>query len=259
MRGAPLALLLAACRPVMAPVVPAPERDPSEAWEDLLARVVTPGGVDYDLLEAERGALDAYVAWIARPRARRERDAPRHAFALNAFNALGLFAVLQDGRPASVVDRDGWLWWEGSGFFYERAFLLEGQPTSLHEVEHEWLRGKVMDYRDHAALHVPARSSPPLRPELYVQGGLGPQLDDQMARWVADDVLGVRVEGDVAVFSAVFAEHAWDFEFLTAGDDLCTTAARFAVGEKKAALERLARAGCPTRFMDVDTSLDDAG
>ncbi len=250
---------LAGCRPVLAPRVPTPSADPTEAWGALLGEVVTEDGlVDYDALEANRGPLDAYVAWLARPRRHRDRDAPRHALALNAYNALVLYAVLEDGRPASVRDVDGWLPVSGSGFFYERAFLIEGQPTSLHELEHEWLRGKVMDYRDHAALNCASRSCPPLRGELYQQGGLPRQLDEQMERWVADDVRGVRIEGDEAVFSPIFSWFGWDFSLFTAGDDLCTTAASYATGEKKAALRRLAREGCPHRFFAYDWSLNDA-
>lgn len=256
-----LALLLAAsaCRPVLAPTVPTPASDPTAEWSAALSEVVTAEGlVDYDRLEERRDALDAYVAWVAKPRNRKDRDVPRHAFAINAYNALVLFAVLHDDRPSSVLDVEGWLPRAGSGFFYERAFLVEGYPTSLFELEHEWLRGRMMDSRDHAALNCASRSCPPLRASAYSQMGIEAELDQQMAAWVMDEARGVRIEGDEAVFNPIFDWYAWDFSFFNAGEDLCTVAARHATGPKRDALKALARQGCPHRFFVYDWSLNDA-
>lgn len=251
-------LLAGACRPMLAPSVPPPDRDPSRAYDRLLGRVVTEDGlVDYDRLEAERAALDDFVAWIARPR-RVPRSNMQHAFWLNAYNALVLYAVLEDERPDSVLDVDGWMPSPGSGFFCERAFLVQGRPVSLWEIEHERLRGRVMDYRDHAAMNCASRSCPPLRDEMYDLRSLGTQLKDQMTRWVDDDARGVRIEDGQAVFSPIFDWFAWDFGFLTAGDDLCTTAARFATGPKARRLEALAEEGCPHTFFAYDWTLNDA-
>lgn len=253
-----LLLGLAACRPVLAPRQAPPDEDPSAAYDALLGRVVTEAGwVDYDRLEADRGALDAYVAWIAKPRPNLPRDNPRHAFMINAYNALVLYAVLEDGRPASVLDVQGWLPTPGSGFFYERAFLVDGVPTSLWEIEHEFLRGKVMDHRDHAALNCASASCPPLRAGLY-GGGLNATLDAAMTRWIDDEVRGVRIEPGRAVFSPIFDWFAWDFSFFTSGDDLCTMAARHASPAKAKALRELADKGCPHSFFDYDWSLNDA-
>jgi hypothetical protein len=247
------------CRGVVAPVVDAPAVDPGEAWEATLREVVTADGlVDYDALEARRGSLDAYVAWIARDRARVDRENTQHAFWLNAYNALVLYGVLHDDRPASVLDVDGWLPFEGSGFFYERAFIVQREPVSLWEIEHERLRGRVMDFRDHAALNCASRSCPPLRGELYRVQGLEEQLRDQMGRWIDDDARGVRIEDGQAVFNPIFDAFAWDFSFLSAGEDLCTLTSRFAASEKAAQLVRLAEAGCPHRFFEYDWSLNDA-
>ncbi len=257
--GLSLGLMLCfGCRPVLEPVVPEPSGDPSDEWEALLGRVVVDGMVDYDALEADRGPLDDYVAWLASPKRRAHRSNPLHAFWLNAYNALVLYSVLEDGRPESVLDVNGWIPRPGSGFFYERAFRVQDYSVSLWEIEHERLRGRVMDFRDHGALNCASRSCPPLRPELYTTKNLEQQLKDQMGVWVDDPVRGVRVEGGVAHFSAIFEWFAHDFDFLTAGDDLCTTAARFASGPRARKLRALAHRGCPHTFDPYDWSLNDA-
>jgi hypothetical protein len=257
----PVALLVAllgcGCRPLLRPSVDAPKGDPSEAWEQVLGAVVTHDGyVDYDLLSSRRGPLDSFVAWLGRDRSHVDRENTQHAFWLNAYNALVLFAVLEDGQPVSVMDVPGWIPVAGSGFFYERAFMVQQQPTSLWEIEHERVRGRVMDLRDHAALNCATRSCPPLRRELYRTPELDEQLKDQMRAWLADDERGVRIEADEAVFSPIFDMYAWDFAFLSAGDDLCTLGARYLPGPKGDQLKALAERGCPHRFAAFDASLN---
>jgi hypothetical protein len=217
--------------------------------------------VDYPTLRADRAALDVFVAQLALGSAPRDRENAQHAFWLNAYNALVLWTVLEDGLDetgASVMDVDGWLPIRGSGFFFERAYVIQGMPTSLWEIEHERLRGRVMDYRDHAALNCAGRSCPPLRPELYSQKDIQDQLDDQMGRWLADQVRGARFDGETVVFSPIFSWYAHDFEFLSAGDDLCTLAARHSVGGRRERFKSAANAGCPHSFFEYDWSLNDA-
>lgn len=254
-----LLLVVAGCRTLVGPDRAPPDADPSDAWDALLQRAVTPDGfVDYDVIAADPEPLDAFVAWLGKPRPKRDREAPRHAWYLNAYNALVIWAVLHDGRPASVRDVRGWLPAPGAGFFVERAFLLDGHPTSLHEIEHEWLRGRVMDARDHAALNCASRSCPPLRAGLYTPDGLGEQLDAQMARWLADPERGLRVEGDTLVLSPIFDWFAWDFAHFTAEPDLCLALAGYADPPLDAALRAHAATGCRRRFFDYDWALNDA-
>lgn len=247
------------CRSVLEPKVDVPQKNPSGAWNRLLGEVVTDEGlVDYDHLEANREVLDAYVAWLAKPRERMRRHLPRHAFWINAYNALVMYAVLEDGRPHSVMDVDGWWPKPGSGFFLERAFRVDGHPVSLWEIEHERLRHKTLDFRDHAALNCASKSCPPLRDSLYGEAQIEGQLADQMARWVNDPERGVTVEGGVASFSPIFDWFAYDFAFQTVGQDLCTTLSMHAEHDLARKLRRLARKGCPHTFRDYDWSLNDA-
>lgn len=257
----PILLLALGCRERLVPDLAAPERDPSADWADLLSRAVDDRGyVDYDLLERERETLEAYVAWLGGPREwARHEVGQRYALYLNAYNALVMYQVLERGRPASVLDVDGWLPGEGSGFFVETSFDLGREWLSLSEIANERVRQAELDVRSHAALGCGAMSCPPVRGELYTprNGVFQAQLRDQMVRWLSDDDRGVRIEGGVAVFNPIFDRHARDFSFWTAGEDPCALAARFTRDEKRAALLELSAQGCPRRFFEFDWRLND--
>lgn len=255
-------VLAGACRTSMRPDGAA-DPDAPERWEETLGAVVTADGlVDYDLLEQRRESLDDFVVWLAEPdnwSGKMTKD--WHARYLNAYNALVLYQVLERGRPSSVLDPRRLLPVAGSAFFLETQFKVGPDWLSLTEIEHERLRQKELDIRDHAALNCASRSCPPLRSELYRAAGKGmlrSQLDDQMMMWVMSD-RGVRFDDDgSAVFNPIFDWYALDFEFWTAGKDLCATAASFATGKRKDRLQELAARGCPHRFFEYDWSLNDA-
>jgi len=243
----------------MYPPIPL-DGDPRPAYNAMLEQVVTDDGlVDYDLLEANRHPLDRMVAWIGDEVSYKGKKAKhRHAYWLNAYNALVIFQVMERGRPASVLEPRGWIPKAGSAFFFETTFEVGGNRVSLSEIEHERVRHTELDFRDHAALNCASRSCPPLRDELYRTEKLQSQLRDQMERWVADDERGVRVEDGVAVFNPIFSWYERDFIFTSAGMSICEIAATYSDGEKKEALEAVVAAGCPHRFFDYDWSLNDA-
>ena len=254
----PVILALIACRPVLTA-----DGDPAGApwrWNATLERVVSDAGlVDYEALRDERQSLDDYVTWLALPARFAGRiKADRHAMWLNAYNALVLHQVLERDLPGSVLDVQGWLPMAGSGFFVETTFDVGGQTVSLSDIEHEKLRLRELDLRDHAALNCASASCPPLRAGLYPEQGLEDALDQAMARWVDDDARGVRIEDGQAVFSPIFDWYARDFATWGHGASLCGIAASYATGSKKAALEGLDRQGCPHRFATYDWSLNRA-
>lgn len=247
------ALLCLGCRQSMRSTA-VPNAEASADWQALLEKVVTAEGlVDYDALSADREPLDRYVAWLATPEAwpgKVTRD--WHAQYLNAYNALVLFQVLERGRPASVRDVP-------FRFFHWTQFQIGEEWLTLSEIENERIRWKEMDVRDHAALNCASMSCPPLRPELYRAVDLPKQLDEQWRRWINDEQRGVRLEGDKAVFNPIFEWYARDFEFFSAGVDICTLAA--AVTEnprKRKTLYDLAAKGCPHEVFEYDWALNDA-
>ena len=254
MRPALLVLAaLAACQTAV-PIPAVPQSDPSPAYEALLHRVVTEDGyVDWDALQADRAALDAYVAWLSRPGALPDDPVAAHATWLNAYNAWTLFGVLDTGVPGSVQDVPGWIPQPGSGFFLERTWDLGGDRVSLYVAEHTHIRGGIADWRDHAALNCASASCPPLRRELYDPPRLDAQLDDQVRRWADDPVRGWRTDGGAFVFTPIFSWFAEDFPTTDGG--LCALLAPHAV-IRRGELERGAREGCPTEFFAYDWRLN---
>ena len=256
-----IALLLGGCRTSMGPPDGTAALDAPYDWQDLLYEVVTPDGlVNYDLLEERREVLDQYVLWLADElnwSGKMTKD--RHGAYLNAYNALVLYQVLERDRPASVLEPRRLLPVDGAAFFLETQFKVGHEWLSLSEIEHERVRQKELDIRDHAALNCASRSCPPLRNELYhsKQSLLRAQLDDQMTRWVMSD-RGVRIEDGVVVFNPIFDWYARDFHFWTAGRDLCDIAASYATGGLARELAALSDLGCPHRFFEYDWSLNDA-
>jgi len=253
-------LSLIGCRESLYAKAIPPDKEPAAEYESLLAQVVTDDGlVDYDALEADRRPLDRYVAWLAGDNPLRGRQTgDHHPFWLNAYNALVLYQVLERGRPASVLDVDGFLPVDGAGFFFETQFKVEDEWLSLSDIEGERIRWMELDLRDHAALNCASRSCPPLRAELYRRGELERQLKDQMRRWVNDPVRGVRVDDEGAQFSAIFSWYARDFAFFSAGKSLCDIAATFADKELARRLSELDAEGCPHDFLPYDWRLNDA-
>ncbi|MEM6931364.1 MAG: DUF547 domain-containing protein [Myxococcota bacterium] len=256
-------LLAVGCRQGLVSDVTEVPKSVIEDYDALLAEVVTPDGyVDYDALEADRGALDAYVAHIGQPGSWPGKIGKDwHGRYLNVYNALTLFQVLERGRPDSVLDVSSlWVPRAGAGFFFTTAFRVKGEWLSLSEIEHERVRQLELDLRDHAALNCASMSCPPLRAELYEPRGkrLRRQLDDQMRRWMQDPARGVRFDGDEVVFNPIFDWFANDFDFFSAGRDPCAIAAEYSDGEPKRRLEELSANGCPRRYFDYDWSLNDA-
>ncbi|MEQ1508763.1 MAG: DUF547 domain-containing protein [Myxococcota bacterium] len=235
-------------------------KDAPKVWEELLSQVVTEDGrVDYDTLEAQRGALDVYVAWLGSERSWQGRlTKDWHAQYLNAYNALVLFQVLERGRPDSVLDVRGAIPKGGFKFFHTTQFPLGDESLTLSEIENERLRWKEMDERDHGAMNCASASCPPLRAELYRTPALQTQLDDQMKRWLSDPQRGVRIENGQAVFNPIFDWFERDFSFFTAGQDPCAMAAGYVDPPLSTELRDLSNRGCPHTYFDYDWSLNDA-
>jgi len=246
------------CREVLTSKAPPPNKNPKEEYEDLLRRAVTREGyVNYAKLRKNRKALDRYVAWLHTDKAwKGPRPTERHADWLNTYNALTLFQVLERGTPDSVVDVPGWFGGKGAKFYSGTQFRLGPEHLSLSEIEHERIRMSELDLRSHSAMNHATRSSPPLSRDLYSKFTLPRQLRKQFGRWVDDPERGVRFEDDGAVFNPVFDWYARDFEFMSAGADLCTIAARYASGERVAKFEALAEQGCPHTFFAYDWTLN---
>jgi hypothetical protein len=187
-------------------------------WNDALGRWVHDGRVDYEAVRAEEDDLRRFVATlsVAGPRSTPERfrtEPERLAYYLNAYNALVLFAVIDNWPIESVHDVHGWLDpRKGFGFFYGLQIPLDGGRTNLYDLENEVIRG-FMDARIHAAINCASKSCPALAPYAFEPARLDAQLDEvtrhfcSEAPHVAIDESNERIR-----LSAIFDWYRVDFE-----------------------------------------------
>jgi hypothetical protein len=187
-------------------------------WNEALGRWVQPGGVKYDAVRAEEGELRRFIATLGTmgPRATPERfttEPERLAYYINAYNALVLFAVVDNWPIDSVHDVRGWLDPRaGFGFFYGLRFPLDGRSINLYDLENEVIRGFI-DARIHAAINCASKSCPALMPYAFVPALLDDQLD-AVTRDFCSNSPHVRVddEAEEIQLSAIFEWYQTDFE-----------------------------------------------
>jgi hypothetical protein len=188
------------------------------AFDAVLRRHTSAAGVDYAGIQAERAALDGYVAQLGAV-TRKTFDAWPHAeqvaFLINAYNAIVIkqvidgYPIRRSARPAALV-RPANSVWQINGFFDKLEHRLLDRRMTLDMIEHEWLRARLKEPRIHFALVCAARSCPPLRQEAYRGNRLGSQLDEQ-ARAFLNDRERNRFSNEGADVSEIFKWFGEDF------------------------------------------------
>ena len=187
-------------------------------WNGALGRWVDGGRVDYDAVLSEEDDLRRFVATlgIAGPRSTPElfqAEPERLAYYLNAYNALVLFAVLDNWPIESVHDVHGWLDpRKGFGFFYGLQMPLDGEATNLYDLENGVIRG-FKDARIHAAINCASKSCPPLAPFAFEPATLDAQLD-QVTQAFCSTAPHVSIDepSKEIRLSAIFDWYRVDFE-----------------------------------------------
>jgi hypothetical protein len=187
-------------------------------WDRALGRWVRAGGVDYDAVRKDEGDLRRFVATLAAvgPRSTPERfgtEPERLAYYINAYNALVLFAVVDNWPIHTVQDVRGWLDPRaGFGFFYGLRFPLDDASTNLYELENEVIRG-FLDARIHAAINCASKSCPALMPYAFEAASLDEQLD-AVTRGFCSSAMHVHVDEEAREIqlSAIFDWYRSDFE-----------------------------------------------
>lgn len=232
------------------------------------------GRVDYQALRDDAGSLARFVATsaVVGPKTTPERfpnEAARLAFALNAYNANVLAAVLAHYPIASVHDVRGPLEpTPGFGFFWALRVRIDGQRTNLYDYEHDVIRA-FDDARVHAALNCASRGCPPLATRPFEARSLDAQLDHAMTRMVTlpENLL---VDGETIRLSPLFDWYREDFVAHArrlrlapvperAGDEgwLLAFVLAFTDGEAQKSLEGAARSGRPVVYGEYDWGLND--
>jgi hypothetical protein len=182
--------------------------DPSE-FTRILRSVVTVPFVDYAKLQAERGALDRYIAALGSTTEASLRAAPREAqlaFWLNAYNACMLklvvdhypirrqrLGLLQRAR-VSVVGYPENSVWQIRDVFSVQHCPVAGSRRSQDEIEHAIIRPTFQEPRIHFAVNCAARSCPVLWPEAFTAEQLEEQLE-RSVRTVVSSPEHFRIEG----------------------------------------------------------------
>lgn len=187
-------------------------------WNGALARWVDERGVDYDAVRSDEADLRRFVATlgVAGPQTTPERfktEPERLTYYLNAYNALVLFAVIDNWPIDTVHDVHGWLDpREGFGFFYGLQLPLDGERTNLYELEHSVIR-PFGDARIHAAINCASKSCPALVPYAFEPASLDAQLE-VVTRDFCSTAPHVRIDdaSREIQLSAIFEWYRADFE-----------------------------------------------
>ena len=235
-------------------------------WNAALGRWVRPGGVDYDAVRAEEGDLRRFVATLGEigPRVTPERfttEPERLAYYINAYNALVLFAVVDNWPINTVHDVRGWLDPRaGFGFFYGLRFPLDGGAVNLYDLENDVIRGFV-DARIHAAINCASKSCPALAPYAFEPAQLDDQLDavtrdfcsNPPHVWVDDEAEEIRLSAIFEWYQPDFEEHA---RRLGRPATIVDFILAFAAPEVAARVERAQRADFEVVFQPYDWALN---
>ena len=187
-------------------------------WNTALGRWVRGERVDYSAVRTDEDDLRRFIATLGSvgPRTTPERfttDAERLSYYINAYNALVLFAVVENWPIDTVHDVRGWLDPRaGFGFFYGLRLPLDGTQTNLYDLENEDIRG-FLDARIHAAINCASKSCPALMPYAFEPARLDEQLD-AVTRAFCSNPAHVRVdrEAEEIQLSAIFDWYKPDFE-----------------------------------------------
>ncbi len=109
--------------------------------------------VDYDAVAKEQAALKVYLDKVATADVSTLAPKQKLAFYTNAYNATVLNAVLESGRPKSVLDVPG--------FFDKTTFKIAGEDFTLNALEEKKIRSSG-DPRVHFAVNCASFDCPPL-------------------------------------------------------------------------------------------------
>ncbi len=204
------------------------------------------GGVDYRALKADRAALDAYVASLAKaPLAQMGRN-ERLTLLINAYNAFTLRLIVEHYPIDSIKDIPDGQRWDA------KRWNLAGNTWSLNEIEHEQVRPHFKEPRIHFALVCAAVGCPPLRNEAYAVDRLEEQLAAQAKyvhthdRWFQFDA-----SSGVVRLTSLYDWYGGDFE-QAAGSVLSYAAGHSP--QLKAALD--AGKTPKVQFLDYDWALN---
>jgi len=185
-----------AAAPPTAPAAQAAAERPAapfdhSAFDALLKKFVKGDRVDYAALKTDRKALDEYcerLAKLAQAELGRMPRNDRFAFWIDAYNALTLQTIvdhypIQAGLALNPWPRNSIRQIDGA---WTTKHTVASQSVSLDDIENKILRPDFKDPRVHTAINCASLGCPPLRAEAFTGEQLERQLDENVARFLAD-------------------------------------------------------------------------
>ncbi len=168
--------------------------------------------VDYEKAKSGRQSLDQFVSEIeSTKKSEYEKWSPdqQKVFLINAYNALTIKLILDNGVPKSIKKIGGWL----ANPWKKKFFTLFGEPSYLDFVEHELARKTWVDCRFHFAFNCASVGCPRLRAEPWMAENLDGQLNDAAEIFLKDRSRNRYVEkSDTLEISKIFDWYDEDFE-----------------------------------------------
>jgi hypothetical protein len=181
-------------------------------WAAVLEKFVdAQGRVAFRALAQDRGDLDKFIDYLAHvspTSAPAQFDTPARtmAYHINAYNALAMHGVIEEGIP---TDFDGFF--KRAGFFKFRKVIIGGKKTSLYDYENKVIR-PLDEPRVHFALNCMVRDCPRLPRKPFMAGELDGQLQAATVEFFAKDK-HLRIENNkrVVLVSEILRFYTRDF------------------------------------------------
>ena len=182
-----------------------------DTFDELLARYVRSGGVDYatwSASEENHKKLDEYVAALQEMDPADWPTGDALAYWLNLYNAITLKLILDNYPLGSIKDvHSPW---------GEKRAVVAGESLSLNDIENDIIRPRFGDARIHFALNCAAVSCPPLQNEAF----RGRRLDAQLTtacRNALDQPGWLWIEGEIVHVTKIFDWYGGDFDAYPGG------------------------------------------
>jgi hypothetical protein len=235
-------------------------------WDGALGRWAQPDGVAYEAVLGEEAELRRFIATLAStgPVSAPERfptEPEQLAYYINAYNALTVFAVVDNWPIETVHDVRGWLDPRpGFGFFYGLRLPLDGREINLYDLENGVIRG-YLDARIHAAINCASKSCPALAPYAFEPAELDAQLDAVTRTFcsnaphvvIDEEAREIRLSAIFDWYKADFEEHARRLGRPATVEDFI---AAFASSEIAKALDRARQSDFEVVFVPYNWSLN---
>ena len=180
---------------------------PAEAlsgYAHILSTRVAKGRVDYKAIEAsakDRARLDAFVDAVAKAKVPADKSLAIGLY-VDAYNALVLKSVIDNGRPRSVLDV--------KGFFDKHTHVVAGKKVTLDHLEKKLLNPYAKDPRTHMVLVCAAVGCPLIDEAPYLGSDVDARFDRATRRYLASPTGAVVSQGRLKL-SKIFDWYKEDF------------------------------------------------